>query len=211
MTSPEVRVPDGVGVYFLSGHRHLPEEHSPNRDATPPEANPRSRFNKANKLKQGYFEEGVMRRIGIPLLFLFLCLFSVNYLQAQIPIPQPNVNRSIPHFPRKQGTPMVAPLLRRAKTMSLPALASKNVVPVTCWWDAQSAGASLCGYVNVPLNREHPKQGTIAIYFEQYLNSSGGPAVSANLQVNRISPYSRLLPGRYCNRITSFNPQLLNS
>jgi hypothetical protein len=114
LTSPEVTVPDRVGVYFLSRHRHLPEEHSPNRDATPPEANPKSRFHKANKLKQGYFEEGVMRRIGIPLLFLFLCLFSVNYLQAQIPIPQPNVNRSIPHFPRKQGTPSLSDFGRLA-------------------------------------------------------------------------------------------------
>jgi len=76
---------------------------------------------------------------------------------------------------------MAAPLLRKAEAMSLPALVSKNIVPVTCSSDAQSAGASLCGYVNVPLDRKHPKQGTIAIYFEQYLNSSGKPAVSAIL------------------------------
>jgi len=152
-----------------------------------------------------------MRRICIPFSLVLVCIFSANCLQAQIPIQQPKVNRAIPHSALKQGTPMAAPLLRKAEAMSLPALVSKNIVPVTCSSDAQSAGASLCGYVNVPLNREHPKQGTIAIYFEQYLNSSGGPAVSANLQVNRISPYSRLLPGRYCNRITSFNPQLLNS
>ena len=122
-----------------------------------------------------------MRRIGIPFLFLLMCIFSANSLQAQIPIQQPKVNRDIPHFPRKQVTPMAAPLLRRAEAMPLLALVSKNIFPVPCSSDAQSAGASLCGYVNVPLDRKHPKQATIAIYFEQYLNSSGGPAVSAIL------------------------------
>ena len=116
-----------------------------------------------------------MRRIGIPFSLVLVCIFSANYLQAQVPIQQPKVNRAIPHSALKQGTPMAAPLQRRAEAMSLSAQASKNVVGVTCSPDAQSAGASLCGYVNVPLDREHPKQGTIAIYFEQYLNSSGQP------------------------------------
>jgi pimeloyl-ACP methyl ester carboxylesterase len=58
---------------------------------------------------------------------------------------------------------------------------ASNVNQVSCSADAQAAGASMCGYVNVPLDRKYPKKGTINIYFEQYLNSSGGTAVSAIL------------------------------
>jgi len=58
---------------------------------------------------------------------------------------------------------------------------ASNVNQVTCSADAQAAGAFMCGYVNVPFDRQYPEKGTIGIYFEQYLNSSGGTAVSAIL------------------------------
>jgi pimeloyl-ACP methyl ester carboxylesterase len=122
-----------------------------------------------------------MRRVEILFLLLFACLFSANRLQAQTPSPPPSVNRNIPHFPRKPSAPQAVPLVRRAEVAGLPALAAKNVSPISCSTDAQSAGASLCGYVNVPLNRELPSQGTIPIYFELYLHSASGPAQSAIL------------------------------
>jgi hypothetical protein len=34
----EATLPDGVGVHFHQGHRRLPEEQFPPRDAAPPEA-----------------------------------------------------------------------------------------------------------------------------------------------------------------------------
>jgi pimeloyl-ACP methyl ester carboxylesterase len=121
-----------------------------------------------------------MRHLGL-YLWLFVCVLSAHYVRAQVPIQQPNVNRPIPHFPSKQRVAKAEAVHPRAEAISPAALAAKNVVQVTCSSDARSAGASLCGYVNVPLDRKHPEQGTISIYFEQYLNASGGPAVSAIL------------------------------
>jgi hypothetical protein len=58
LTSPEVTLPDGVGVYFLSGHRRLSEEplHCP--DATPPEASPGFRFPHSQQVKARLFQGG---------------------------------------------------------------------------------------------------------------------------------------------------------
>ena len=122
-----------------------------------------------------------MKRIGILMFLFFAGLFSSNCVQAQIPNPQPSVNPHIPHFPRKPTAPRAAPLLRRAEVPNLPALVTKGVIPAMCSPDAQAFGANLCGYVNVPLDRRHPSQGTIPIYFELYLHSGSGPAVSALL------------------------------
>ena len=46
--------------------------------------------------------------------------------------------------------------------------------------EAADLGA-VCGYVNVPFDRKHPKQGTIPIYFELYVHSGPGSAESAIL------------------------------
>ncbi len=44
----------------------------------------------------------------------------------------------------------------------------------------EAAGA-VCGFVNVPLDRDHPQQGMIPIYFELYSHSNPGSAESAIL------------------------------
>src|SRR4029077_14697637 len=49
-----------------------------------------------------------------------------------------------------------------------------------CVQEAADLGA-VCGYVNVPFDRKHPKQGIIPIYFELYLHAGPGPAESAIL------------------------------
>jgi len=127
-----------------------------------------------------------MKPIRILVLIIFTCFLSGEWLQAQTPIPPSNLNRLIPHFPRKPGAPRPVPALRRAEAAIAPSH-MKDVVPATCSGDAQAYGANLCGYVNVPLDREHPKQGSIALYFELYLHSSSGPAESAIL-VNHGGP-----------------------
>src|SRR5450755_1630935 len=63
-----------------------------------------------------------------------------------------------------------APLTGAAVT--LPA----SVIPAVC----PEAGA-VCGYLPVPLDRNHPKDGTIAIYFEVYPHTNPGSAQSAIL------------------------------
>jgi pimeloyl-ACP methyl ester carboxylesterase len=129
--------------------------------------------------------EAAMKHISI-LLILSSFVISTEWLHAQMAPPPPNVGRIIRHFPRKPGPPRPVPALRRDEaTIALSHI--KNVVPATCSGDAQAYGANLCGYVNVPLDREHPKQGKIAIYFELYLHSGSGPAESAIL-VNHGGP-----------------------
>lgn len=121
-----------------------------------------------------------MKRIGILMLTVLACLLSGEWLQAQTPAPPPNVNRIIPHFPRKPGVPKAPHLLRRAEAARLPASATRYVVSVQCPPEAQALGA-VCGYVNVPLDRKHPGQGTVPINFELYQHTGSGPAESAIL------------------------------
>jgi pimeloyl-ACP methyl ester carboxylesterase len=126
-----------------------------------------------------------MKRLAVVLLVLFTCLVSAGRLYAQLPTPTRNINRFIPHGPRKPTLPQVQPLLRRAGRPALPALATKDVVSATCPPDAATLGA-VCGYIDVPLDREHPAQGTIPIYFELYTHS--GPSLESAILVNHGGP-----------------------
>ncbi len=116
-----------------------------------------------------------MKRIGILILVLFTCLSSAEWLQAQAPALPTNVNPRVPHGPRKPSVPRV---LQRVGRATPPASAARDINWVQCQPEAIGA---LCGYVPVPLDRKHPKQGTINIYFELYAHSGSGPAESAIL------------------------------
>lgn len=118
-----------------------------------------------------------MKRIGVLLLILFACSVSVEWMQAQRSTSS-NVNLRIPHSPRKPGVPLVPRLLQRVGPLIPPASATQEVAWVECQPEAVGA---LCGYVPVPLDRKHPKRGTINIYFELYPHSGSGPAESAIL------------------------------
>ena len=111
-----------------------------------------------------------MKRIGFLMLALFTCLVSADWLQAQTPTPPPTVNPRMPHGPRKPGVTQAPGLLRRAVPPTLPASATRDVVQVLCPPDAEALGA-VCGNVNVPFDRKHPKQRTIPIYFELYTHT----------------------------------------
>src|SRR5215471_10373977 len=60
------------------------------------------------------------------------------------------------------------------------ATASAAITWVACPPEAQSLGA-MCGILPVPLDRRHPKEKKINIYFELYLHTNRGPAESAIL------------------------------
>jgi pimeloyl-ACP methyl ester carboxylesterase len=62
----------------------------------------------------------------------------------------------------------VAGFVANARTLA------PNVTSATCPEDW-----AVCGYVEVPLDRKHPKGKTIQIYFEQYFHTNPGPAESA--------------------------------
>jgi pimeloyl-ACP methyl ester carboxylesterase len=127
-----------------------------------------------------------MKRFSVLLLILFTFFASAAWPQAQTPTPPSNLNRMIPRFPRKPGVPKAQQFLRRAEAARLPAIATRDVVLVQCPPEAQALGA-VCGYVNVPLDRKNPVQGTVPINFELYTHTSSGPAESAIL-VNHGGP-----------------------
>src|SRR5215469_4977220 len=60
------------------------------------------------------------------------------------------------------------------------ATASVLITWVACSQEAQDLGA-ICGTLPVPLDRRHPKDRKINIYFEVYLHTNPGPAESAIL------------------------------
>jgi pimeloyl-ACP methyl ester carboxylesterase len=119
-----------------------------------------------------------MKRIAMLMLIVFTCVLSGEWLQAQRPTLQTKVNPRIPSFPRKPGVPQIPRLLQRVGPPILPVSATPDVIQVQC--PPEAVGA-VCGYVPVPLDRKHPKQGTINIYFELYPHSGSGPAESAIL------------------------------
>jgi len=67
-----------------------------------------------------------------------------------------------------------------AQTSGVSTTASKNIVSVPCPPDAIALSpAAFCGYLPLPLERKHPNEEKINIYFEVYPHTNAGPAVSA--------------------------------
>jgi pimeloyl-ACP methyl ester carboxylesterase len=85
-----------------------------------------------------------------------------------------------------QARPLAAPSVAAAARAALPA----NVTTVDC-----PEPNSVCGYVQVPLDRKRPNGTKIGIYFEQYFHSNPGPAVSA-IMVNLGGPGGITTDGR---------------
>jgi pimeloyl-ACP methyl ester carboxylesterase len=125
-----------------------------------------------------------MRNVSARHLILFLSVLSTAWAQVPNPTLPPNLRHySLPYFPFKPGVPQVKQipqLQRRGEGARLPASITSDVVQDTCVPEAAALGA-VCGYVNVPLDRKHPTQGTIPIYFELYVHSGPGHAESAIL------------------------------
>src|SRR5579864_4597777 len=111
-----------------------------------------------------------MKRISLLVFILCACFVSVAWGQqpagkaARTPSFPPNVNRFTPEFPRWRGFPPV-PHVHTGPPI-LPASATERVSRMACI--AGAPAGVVCGYVPVPLDRKHPKRGTIRIYFELY-------------------------------------------
>jgi pimeloyl-ACP methyl ester carboxylesterase len=108
------------------------------------------------------------------------------YEATQSPIPV--YGRSKVHNPAPQR---VTPAARLSipQAIAAPALAA-NIIPTVC-----PEPNSVCGYVQVPLDRMQPQGTKIEIYFEQYFHSNPGPAVSA-IMVNLGGPGSSTTDSR---------------
>lgn len=127
-----------------------------------------------------------MKRIGILILGLWVCLISTGLAQA--PRFPHQFNPKFPlRFPRElrlPNTPEFPALsqhnLQSAVVSRLPASASKDVNWSPCTQQEAIDLGGMCGTLDVPLDRKHPKKEQIAIYFELYRGASD-PAESAIL------------------------------
>lgn len=116
----------------------------------------------------------------------YLCVLltlagSLGSALANAQIPR---DRPIPHVPRWQSQhTSVVNQAALVKPLGAPRAAlAANVTPVTC-----PEPNSVCGYVQVPLDRKQPDGPKLSIYFEQYFHSNPGPAESA-IMVNLGGP-----------------------
>ena len=100
--------------------------------------------------------------IVVLLLVPCACLILARTTHAQ-DIAHPYEFKARPHFRHKPRLP-ISHLLPR-QTPRPPASASPDVAWVQCPAEAEMLGA-MCGYVPVPLDRQHPDQAKIRIYFE---------------------------------------------
>jgi pimeloyl-ACP methyl ester carboxylesterase len=111
---------------------------------------------------------------------LLSLVFVISLVQAQTrrDVVSPNELRRPAHAMSAAGPRPFAALTSAAAPTALAA----NVIPAIC-----PEPNSVCGYVQVPLDRKHPEGTKIGIYFEQYFHSNPGPAVSA-IMVNLGGP-----------------------
>jgi pimeloyl-ACP methyl ester carboxylesterase len=120
-------------------------------------------------------------------LLLILCA-CISLAEAQTPAPRTSPWIAVPHvsgMPRiRQITPLPQ-VLSRVAPAGKPASATAAAITNTCSPDAQAFGA-ICGYVNVPLDRKHPSQATLAVYYELYHFAPG--AVESAIVVNFGGP-----------------------
>jgi pimeloyl-ACP methyl ester carboxylesterase len=115
-----------------------------------------------------------MTRIGVVLSIFGACSVSMAFAEMQT---TPSRLKLGPRHPRRAALAN-PPRFATVPSPQWPASATSNVIPATCPPEATGA---VCGYVKVPLDREHPNRGKIRIYFELYPHSGSGPAESAIL------------------------------
>src|SRR5438552_6841245 len=116
-------------------------------------------------------------------LIAALALFAGHTTSAQIAdrlhtAPRPSKSTLVSHYLRRSQLRRSTPshdqqALRRAT-------AASDVNWVDCFPEAQDLGA-MCGTLPVPLDRRHPTEKKINIYFELYLHTNPGLAGSAIL------------------------------
>src|SRR5271157_2171908 len=107
---------------------------------------------------------------------IFFAALVLIPASAHSQIARPSQLQLGPRFPRHLRSRN--PSMQHAQALNHEATASADVIWVQCPAEAQALGAT-CGQLPVPLDRQHPEKETINIYFELYLHTNPGPAVSA--------------------------------
>jgi pimeloyl-ACP methyl ester carboxylesterase len=109
---------------------------------------------------------------------IFFAALVLIPASAHSQIARPSQIQHGPRFPRRLSSRN--PSVQHAQALNREAPALSDVTWVQCPPEAQALGAT-CGQLPVPLDRQHPETETINIYFELYLHTNPGPAVSAML------------------------------
>jgi pimeloyl-ACP methyl ester carboxylesterase len=107
------------------------------------------------------------------LVITFLCLAPAMHAQQIASPPRMRLGQNSSRASRLLG--------ERTQPATVPAMASPEIIWVQCPAEATGLGPAVtCGYLPVPLAREHPRGvAQIEIYFELYLHTNPGPAESA--------------------------------
>src|SRR5438105_7762262 len=112
-----------------------------------------------------------MKRIDTRMLILCASLVSSGLGHAQT-VPTARIGRVAPHSAHRSGPPQSLDLLQLQEPR-LPALATRDAIQITC---PPGVDAAVCGYVLVPLDREHPRTTKLHIYFELSVHSGSAQA-----------------------------------
>jgi pimeloyl-ACP methyl ester carboxylesterase len=120
-----------------------------------------------------------MKSTSIPLLILVGGL-TTGWTEAATVVSSAKIGSGIQHRPELAHRKQISSGKQRIAQTRVPVSATKNAKWTTCQPEATDLGA-LCGTVDVPLDRDHPDQRTIAIYFELYTHAGTGVAESAIL------------------------------
>ena len=118
-----------------------------------------------------------MKQTAILALLISSC-FTGTFTGQLLKVTQLRNPLATPRLQRRIGPSLAQRPYSVSPTPQLPASASKNIISATC--PPEAVGA-VCGYVPVSLDRKHPQNGAIQIYFELYPHSNPGPAESALL------------------------------
>lgn len=105
---------------------------------------------------------------AVILVATFLCLAPAIHAQEIANLPRTRLGQQSPQESRLLGELM--------QQSNLPVMVSPQIKWITTGCPPP---AYECGYLPVPLDRQHPMGAQIEIYFELYLHTSPGPAESA--------------------------------
>src|SRR5215469_7561238 len=92
----------------------------------------------------------------------------------------PESSKARPALRHPRGVQLQHSLASHKQQAQRRATASTAITWMACSPEAQDLGA-MCGTLPVPLDRRHPKEKKINIYFEVYLHTNPGPPESAIL------------------------------
>jgi pimeloyl-ACP methyl ester carboxylesterase len=127
-----------------------------------------------------------MNRVMVLIAVMAFCCGTVANAQTRRGVVA-DFPRNKFHFPSVPTGSTAAQSLAATGRLAAPLAATTGALPANVTTIPCPEGNSVCGYVQVPLDRKHPHGTKISIYFEQYFHSNPGPAVSA-IMVNLGGP-----------------------